>query len=352
MKPILPAFLSVQGEKLSDDEKRLFAQYNPLGVCLFSRFCENVKNRNQLRNLCAEIKDVIGREDVLIAVDQEGGRVRRLPEPEFTPVTAQQNLTTTELARQHAYLISSDLHDCGINVNFAPVLDIMTSQTSNVLQGRCFQNNVAELGYAMVDEYMNNGICPCAKHLPGHGRAEVDPHLELPVINASLNDLQTDFAPFKAINNCPMGMIAHIVLPAIDKENAATVSTKVIHNIIRREIGFTGMLVSDAIVMQALKGSIAEKAERSIAAGCDVICLGNAGFSANEELCCSKISLSDAGYERLQKISEIINKKADFSNYANVKKNYCNLLKNIVAYDYDYDATEVLNRLYEQQKGV
>ena len=348
MKPILPAFLSVQGGKLSDDEKRLFAEYNPLGVCLFSRFCENVQNRQQLRALCKEIKEVIGRDDVLIAVDQEGGRVRRLQEPECTPVSAQQNLTTAELAKEHAYLVSADLRDCGINVNFAPVLDIMTPQTANVLQGRCFPHNVAELGQAMVDEYMANGICPCVKHLPGHGRAVVDPHLELPVIEADLAALQTDFAPFKALHNCPMGMVAHIVLPAIDGENAASVSAKVIREIIRGEIGFGGLLVSDAIVMQALKGSIAEKAERAVAAGCEVICLGNSGFAANVELCQSKIVLSDAGYERLQKIKQIISTEADFTNYAKVKNNYCNLLKNIVTYDYNYDATEVLNRLRKQ----
>lgn len=345
MKKVFPAFLSCQGARLSDDEKRLFERYNPLGVCLFSKFCTNIESREQVQNLVRDIKEATGRNDVLIAVDQEGGRVRRLVEPEFMPMAAQQNLTTVELAEQHAYLISKDLHDCGLNVNFAPVLDKMTPQTSNVLQGRCFDNNIAELGRAMVDTYVRQGICPCVKHLPGHGRAAVDPHLELPVINEDLATLQEDFAPFKALKDAPMGMVAHIVLPAVDAQNAATLSEKVIREIIRGQIGFNGLLVSDAIVMQALKGTIGERAERAIAAGCDVICLGNAGFEANFELCQSKIEMTDEASERLNKVFQVIENKPDFSNYEYVKNKYCAELKNIISYNYDYDATEVLNRL-------
>ncbi|MBR6356415.1 MAG: glycoside hydrolase family 3 protein [Alphaproteobacteria bacterium] len=345
MKKVFPAFLSCQGARLSDDEKRLFERYNPLGVCLFSKFCANIESREQVQNLVHDIKEATGRDDVLIAVDQEGGRVRRLVEPEFMPVAAQQSLTTAELAEQHAYLISKDLHDCGINVNFAPVLDKMTPQTSNVLQGRCFESNIAELGRAMVEAYMQQGICPCIKHLPGHGRAAVDPHLELPVINEDLATLQEDFAPFKALKDAPMGMVAHIVLPAVDAQNAATLSQKVIREIIRGQIGFAGLLVSDAIVMQALKGTIAERAERAVAAGCDVICLGNTGFEVNEELCQSKIEMTDEASERLNKVFQVIENKPDFSNYEYMKNKYCAALKNIISYNYDYDATEVLNRL-------
>ncbi len=345
MKEMLPAFLSCQGLRLSADEKRLFSEYNPLGVCLFSKFCENVRDKEQVLALTDDIKNAIGREDVLIAVDQEGGRVRRLLDPEFTAVSAQQNITSPEMAIMHAYLISSDLKSCGINVNFAPVLDIMTDKTSDVLQGRCFENNVAELGKAMVDEYIKNGICPCVKHIPGHGKAAVDPHLSLPVINESLAELQVDFAPFKALCNAPMGMVAHIVLSVIDKQNAATISSKVINDIIRKEIGFSGLLVSDAIVMKALQGSIAEKARQSVAAGCEVICLGNADFKANQELCESGIKMDDETTKRLQKIFSIVDKKCEFAEYEQIKNKYCANLKNIITYDYNYDATEVLNRL-------
>lgn len=345
MKAILPAFLSCQGLRLNDDEKRLFAQYNPLGVCLFSKFCANIQSREQVKLLVDDIKNAVGRDNVLIAVDQEGGRVRRLIEPEFTPITSQQNITSTELAKQHAYLVSHDLQECGINVNFAPVLDIMTDKTSDVLRGRCFENNIAELGRAMVDEYINNGICPCVKHLPGHGKAATDPHLALPLIEEDLSQLQTDFAPFKSLQDAPMGMAAHIVLKSLGDDKAVTISSKAINDIIRAEIGFNGFLVSDAIMMKALQGSISDKAEQSITAGCDAVCLGNADFNANIELCRSKILMSDKAQERLQRVLEIIKKKVQFTQYEQVKNKYCANLKNIITYDYNYDATEVLNHL-------
>ena len=345
MKRIFPAFLSCRGTRLSDSEKRLFAQSNPLGICLFSRYCENIKNREQLNALTQEIKEVIGRDDVLIAVDQEGGRVRRLLEPEFTAVAAQEFITTPKLAKAHAYLISADLRACGINVNFAPVLDILSLETSNVLQGRCFKQDHALLAKAMVDEYINCGICPCIKHLPGHGKAKVDPHLELPVITANLTELEQDFYPFQQLKNAPMGMAGHIILTAIDAQNAATVSPLVITKIIRQKIGFSGLLVSDALTMRALDGNIQSKAQRAIAAGCDVVCLGNTSFEDNLALCESKIEMTDEAVERLSSIRKIINKPTTFTDYANIKNNYCMELKNIISYDYNYDATEVLHQL-------
>lgn len=345
MPQILPAFLSCQSTRLSDEEKRLFAKYKPLGVCLFSKVCANIETRSQVRALVQDIKEAIGRDEVLIAVDQEGGRVRRLIEPEFLPVAAQQSIKTPTEAKMHAYLISRDLHDCGINVNFAPVLDKFTAKTSQVLYGRCFDNDIAKLGRAMAEEYIKQGICPCIKHMPGHGRATVDPHLELPVITDRLSDLQDDFAPFAELKDMPMGMVAHIVISELDAENPATVSHKVIQEIIRNKIGFNGLLVSDAIVMRALKGTIAEKAQRSIEAGCDVVCLGNADFAANIELCESTLPISDITLERLEIIWKIIKNKGDFLDYEYIKNKYCEKFNNIISYNSNYDATEVLNRL-------
>lgn len=352
-KPILPAFLSVQGPALSEAEKRLFAKYNPLGVCLFSYKCENVKSRSQLRALCREIKEIIGRSDVLIAVDQEGGRVRRLCEPDFSPLAGQSELKTVEQVKNHAYLASADLKDVGINVNFAPVLDVEYPLTSNALRGRCFSNNpkkVAEFGKIMIDEYINNGICPCIKHLPGHGRGEADPHLELPIVKSGLKDLQTDFYPFKTLKNAPMGMVAHLVIEALDAKNPASESKDVIEQIIRKEIGFQGLLVSDAIMMNALKGSISERAKRVFSAGCEVICLGNSDLDENVELCESGLVMSDKALDKLQKISQICAKDSEFKNYAIVQKNYCEIQKNIISYNQQYDATEVLNRLNHKQE--
>lgn len=347
-KNILPAFLSVQGYRLNDDEKRLFAKSNPLGVCLFAKGCTNVCDKEQLSALCKEIKETIGREDVLIATDQEGGRVRRLCEPKFTPLTEQMSLTSPELARLHAFLASFDLKNCGINVNFAPVLDTYYTFSSDVLKGRCFggdKEKIALLGKAMIEEYMSNGICPCIKHLPGHGRAQSDPHLELPVIEDDINTLQQDFYPFQKLNKAPMGMVAHLLLTSIDAFNPSGESKTIIKEIIRGIIGFNGFLVSDALMMHALKGSISERANRAIAAGCDAVCLGNADFSANEELAQSKLFLSDAAAERLQNIQKIIARTMQTQSYEQVKNKYCAALKNIISYSSEYDATEILNRI-------
>jgi beta-N-acetylhexosaminidase len=351
MKAILPAFLSVQGTELTDAEKRLFAEYNPLGVCLFAIGCANVENKIQLQNLVKQIKETIGREDVLIAVDQEGGRVRRLPEPEWTAVASQSVIDTKEKATCHAKLISRDLKNCGINVNFAPVLDVEYDYTNAVLKGRCFSSDeqeVALLGRVMVDTYEKCGVCPCIKHLPGHGRGRADPHLQLPAIEEDLKTLEKDFYPFKQLADAPMGMAAHIVLKAVDAENPATFSEKVISEIIRKNIGFKGLLVSDAIVMQALKGRIAERAERCVEAGCDVVCLGNADFAANMEICNSKIKMKDDTLERLEKIFTIIKKPLSKVNYENLQNKYCRGVKNIISYNYEYDATEILNKLRKQ----
>ena len=347
-KKILPAFLSVQGFSLSDEEKRLYESCNPLGVCLFAKGCNNVQNKAQLQRLCKEIKETIGRDDVLIAVDQEGGRVRRLTEPEFTPLGEQGRLTTEELAREHAFLASYDLKNCGVNVNFAPVLDVYYSFTSAVLKGRCFPGNekkIAKLGRAMVAEFEANGVCPCVKHLPGHGRAQSDPHLELPVIDDDLEILEQDFYPFKQLNNAPMGMVAHILLTAVDKVYPASESAKVIQDIIRKHIGFNGFLVSDAVMMQALKGSISERTQRTLAAGCDAVCLGNADFAANAELAASGAVLSDEAAERLAVIRQIIARPLKKQSYVQAENKYCATLKNIITYNSDYDATEILSRI-------
>ena len=347
-KKILPAFLSVQGFSLSDEEKRLFESCNPLGVCLFAKGCNNVQNKAQLQRLCKDIKETIGRNDILIAVDQEGGRVRRLTEPEFTPLSEQVRLTTEDLVREHAFLASYDLKNCGMNVNFAPVLDVYYDFTSAVLKGRCFagdEKQIAKLGRAMVAEFEANGVCPCVKHLPGHGRAQSDPHLELPVIDDDLEILEQDFYPFKQLNNAPMGMVAHILLTAVDTVYPASESAKVIQNIIRKHIGFNGFLVSDAVMMQALKGSISERTQRTLAAGCDAVCLGNADFAANAELAASGAVLSDEAAERLAVVRQIIARPLKKQSYVQAENKYCATLKNIITYNSDYDATEILSRI-------
>lgn len=347
-KPVLPAFLSVQGFHLSDEEKYLLEQSNPLGVCLFALGCANVQNKTQLQQLCQEIKETIGREDVLIAADQEGGRVRRLNGDDFSPLAEQAALKTEEQAKAHACLAAADLKSCGLNVNFAPVLDIDYDFTSAVLKGRCFSGDgrqIAKLGKAMIDEYTADGVCPCIKHIPGHGQAVSDPHLELPVIEAGLDSLEQDFFPFRQLKDAPMGMVAHLLLKAVDAENPSSESAEVIQKIIRQHIGFQGFLVSDSLVMQALKGSVTERARRALAAGCDAVCLGNTGLQANHELAGSGLVMSDEATERLDKIHQIISRPLKPVSYEQIKNKYCTAMKNIITYNADYDATEVLNRI-------
>ena len=353
-RPILAALMSCKGTVLTDEEKYIFSRSNPLGVTLFSR---NIVNKKQLKNLITDIRQTIGREDVLIAVDQEGGRVRRLKGPNFRAYVSQYaigSLPEAEARRTaelHARLISCDFNDVGLNVNFAPVLDIAYPQTTEALRSRCFSSRsdiVAELGKIMVDQYMQNGILPCIKHLPGHGLAVTDPHMELPVVDISLERLQTELAPFKSCRHAPLGMTAHILFPAIDKHNPLTQSKDGIRELIRGQIGFSGLLLSDAINMKALSGSVADRALSSLRAGCDAVCYC---MGRTEELqaladCCPK--LSDDAMERLDKAVQILHNKPRQNCIKADAAEYTRLKGNATPYRKNFDVTEILHK---QQQG-
>ena len=313
-RPILAAMLSCSSTCLSDDEKRLFSKYNPLGISLFAR---NIANAEQIKNLVQEIKETIGRDDVLIAVDQEGGRVCRLQGENFNPLASMQQLgktlenhsleQTVKTVAQHVILTCEDLKKSGINFNYAPVLDIVYPDTTPALRSRCLSDDeklTATLGRVMLEEYFQNGICPCIKHLPGHGRATTDPHLHLPIVHASLKELEKDFYPFQQLNYAPAGMTAHIVIEAIDKL-PATQSPKVIKEIIRGIIGFDGLLISDAIDMKALSGTVAEKAQTSLTAGCDAICYCSGKIEEMTEVCKTSTNLADKSLIRFAKVKNI-----------------------------------------------
>ena len=225
MKQIASGMLSVSGCELTDEEKHLLEKANPLGITLFKR---NIISKEQVRLLIDSIKQVIGREDVLIAVDQEGGRVCRFCPPEWMNYVSQYSLASLneaeskEITKLHALLISKDLAELGVNWNYAPVLDIAYPDTTNALKSRIFSSDekqVATLGRILINTYKQNGICPCVKHLPGHGGATVDPHLNLPVLSKDLQELEKDFYPFHALSqDAPAGMTAHIVIPEIDNK--------------------------------------------------------------------------------------------------------------------------------------
>ena len=268
------------GLALEPDEMSFLAEAQPWGLILFRR---NVDTPDQLRHLTRSFRDVVGRPDAPVLVDQEGGRVQRLGPPHWPryPSAARigQAYATDpaaglRLARRGGELVARNLSDCGITVDCAPVLDVPHEGSSGVIGDRAFgrdPESVARLGRAFAEGLMAGGALPVMKHCPGHGRAEVDSHVELPTVSADLAALARDFAPFKALADLPMAMTAHVTYMALDPERPATTTSRiVIEKVIRGEIGFDGLLLSDDLSMEALKGSLGSRAEKAFSAGCDI----------------------------------------------------------------------------------
>ena len=352
-RPILAALLSIGGTSLSDDEKRLFERYNPLGVTLFNR---NLENKKQAKRLIRNIKEVIGREDVVVAVDAEGGRVNRLQAAGYGSYASERVLGKTgseEIVALHALLMANDMLEIGANMNFAPVLDLEYADTTAALQGRCFgddEKKVSRLGKIMWKTYVENGVCPCIKHLPGHGHAVSDPHLQLPMIYSPLKDLERDFYPFAENADCPAGMTAHILLSEVDDKNPITLSAKGIREIIRGRIGFDGLLFSDALDMHALKGNIAERAEAAWNAGCDIVCYCFGKIDEMKLLCQKARFLEDISAQRFENVKKIFNHGKKRINLDNERKKYYSQVNQFADDGVNYDATEVLHQMQKGEK--
>jgi beta-N-acetylhexosaminidase len=276
MKPVI---FGLSDATITADERAFFADSKPAGYILFKR---NVVDKQQLRALTDDLRALHGRDDLLIMIDQEGGRVARMQPPIWPAFPAPQKFdalydvapsTAMEAARANAAAIGAMLRECGINVDALPLLDVRQEGASEIMGDRTLGTDpmrVAALGRSVLDGLADAGVVGIVKHMPGHGRASVDSHLELPTVTAGEAELDSDLAPFVALRNAPMGMTAHIVYTAWDSELPCSLSSTVIQNIIRERIGFDGLLMSDDLDMKALQGDIPTLAAGVVAAGCDL----------------------------------------------------------------------------------
>jgi len=268
------------GPTLSAAERDFFAAERPWGFILFRR---NIETPDQVRTLVQAMRDAIDDPEAPVLIDQEGGRVQRLGPPHwpkyptgraYADYAANDPLTGQALARLGGRLMAADLKALGINVDCVPVLDVPQPGAHDVIGDRAFGTgfeSVARLGRAMAEGLLAGGVLPVIKHIPGHGRATSDSHMALPVVDVPIEDLAAvDFPPFEALSDMPMAMTAHVVYRAIDRRRPATTSRAVIRTI-RDQLGFSGLIMTDALEMHALQGSLTERAQRSLRAGCDLV---------------------------------------------------------------------------------
>jgi len=273
--------LGCSGLTLTKAEKAFFRDVQPWGFILFAR---NVESPEQVRALTAALRETVGRADAPILIDQEGGRVARLKPPHwkryppgraYGALAGNDPLLRREITRLGARLLAHDLAALGINVDCVPVLDVPDPQGHEIIGDRAYgqtPEEVALLGRAAAEGLIAGGVLPVIKHIPGHGRAKADSHLELPVVEAAWDELAgRDFAPFQALSDMPMAMTAHVIYTAVDPKRPATTSKKAFKRVIRGAIGFDGLVMSDDLSMKALAGDFRERAETSLAAGCDVV---------------------------------------------------------------------------------
>jgi beta-N-acetylhexosaminidase len=328
--PPLAAIFGCAGAVLTDAERRFFAETDPLGFILFAR---NVETPAQVRALVAALRDAVGRGDAPVLIDQEGGRVQRLGPPHwrkappgaaFSRLGGRDRGRAAELLRLNFRLIGRDLADLGIDVDCAPVLDVPVPGADDVIGDRAYGDEsglVADLGRAVMDGLLDEGILPVVKHCPGHGRATADSHLRLPVVEATYGDLEArDFAPFRALADAPWGMTAHVVYQAIDPTAPATISAKVIGAVIRGAIGFSGVLVSDDLSMRALAGSYEDRARESLAAGCDLVLHCNGKMDEMMGVAQGARRLTDLSLDRLRRAAAMKRAAAPLDVAATLKR--------------------------------
>src|SRR6201996_259226 len=275
------AIYGCAGTSLSAAEKSFFRDTRPWGFILFAR---NISDSEQVQVLTAELRETIGDGVVPVLTDQEGGRVARLKPPHwrerppaarFGELYAQDQERGWDACYLNARLIAHDLANLGITVDCLPVLDVPIPGAHDIIGDRAFATDPATiiaLGKAQIEGLMDGGVLPVMKHIPGHGRAGADSHLALPRVSAAAEELSaSDFVTFRSLSQCPIAMTAHVVYESIDPQRPATTSPKVIRDVIRGEIGFNGLLMSDDLSMKALDGPLAARAKAALFAGCDLV---------------------------------------------------------------------------------
>ncbi len=310
---MIPAIFGCSGPVLTADERAFFRDADPAGYILFGRNCMDPE---QLRALTDDLRGLHGRDHLLISIDQEGGRVARLRPPHWSAYPAGEAFdrlydlapaSAIEAARASAKAMALELSAMGITVDYHPPLDVRQAGAHDVIGDRSLGSDpvqVAAIGRAILHGLAAGGVTGCIKHMPGHGRSMVDTHKEMPTVHASAEELEHDLAPFRALNSALIGMTGHLKFPVWDSEEPATLSSTIINDIIRGEIGFEGLLLTDDIDMEALEGTIPERSAKAHAAGCDIILNCWAKMDHMEGICEALPTMSDATTARLDRALE------------------------------------------------
>ncbi len=316
------AIYGFEGKTLTDAEKHFFAEQNPYGYILFARNCESP---DQLKRLIESLYAIHKRSVLPILIDQEGGRVARLKPPHwpayppaktFADVACHDMEKAKEATYLNARLIASDLASMSITVNCAPLADLPVKGAHDIIGDRAFGCEIPQvvaLARAQAEGLMDGGVVPVLKHIPGHGRAFADSHEELPIVREPLDVLRkTDFEPFKQLADLPMGMTAHVLYTAIDDKNLATVSPAAIR-LIREDIGFNGLLMSDDLSMKAMEGDFTKRAQDVLSAGCDVVLHCNGKMHEMQAIAKGIKPLSGKSLERAEKAMQVAGKAKQFN---------------------------------------
>ena len=307
------------GPHLTAEERAFFRDADPLGFILFTR---NIETPEQARRLVDDLRSSVARADAPVLIDQEGGRVARLRPPQWRKAPPARLLgdlysrnpeAGLEATRLNARLLAADVASIGADVDCLPVLDLALPETHDVIGDRAYSDRpeaVAALGRATADGLLAEGVMPVIKHMPGHGRATVDSHKALPTVTAPRDVLERlDFVPFKLLSDLPWGMTAHLLFEVADPEVPMTISARGVKKIIRDHIGFDGLLLSDDLSMQALGGSLGERAERALAAGCDIALHCNGRMEEMLDIANRTRPMTAAAWQRFRRGRDLLERR-------------------------------------------